>query len=1373
MKGSGFAPLLLGLSLAVSLVQSSGHSSKHGGAAQRSNKFTDTKTSADSDDVIPLPEPMIKVRVIKKHQHGKEGLGEVRELSRAAAGGQDIATGGGWSGRERGAEEEMTKDDASDHVDTGVRPGKNTERTPPKPESLSFGLDSGTDERYKTPQKNKAEKLLVGGGQDWVAPTSMSFMDKVSNLVRSAMGLLEKQEHLKEDDGARSSGEDSEFKTKAQDSNKESISDYTKNKKKVNTLEKTVTRGIDEGSNSTPTEQMMRDQRMVSSHGVAFPGVLIEEKNVSELPAKNAQLDKRKKTTVNVRGAMKDKSAGVRAETDRKMKVKLRGDRKPKNNKRHWWKKGGKSKRKNKKEWRKNHDGGKSLDNGSVQTGKLSDEKLFDRKKSDGTPSNGYSVVPQGHEETVEPSHVGHSDLQDDEGWGWGGWGDGDDSEEEDGWEDEEDSLEEEKGEGEAEDGGANVVKNVDSKDAPHDDNDDDDEDDSNGDLGSDVVLGGEKDNILPSNLIRIDYPEYTNGYEESFYQLQRLTRYYAKCETCMVSSRTGQCPYYRGQTSQLRAVVDDLNSLFTLGCGLDSRNGGKQCCHTRTGELTKAVEQLTRAGQSLVSVLRHQCNKCPVDCEWEAWSAWSDCPPCQSGHRRNRNRRERFPSYGGRPCPGPNLQVESCPAVNVTIGIWSPWSAWSQCSRHCQGLQTRKRQCGRDDRRGFSGPIGCFAPCQGDNVQTVACGRDRCCYDRQWSTWGHWEPCTDPKVGRSKKSRRRLCSNHPSFPNEAMCPDPCPGVSVQEMDCPICEDSRWTEWGEWSTCSGRHVQSDRDTGRPCGRGQRSRSRSCVESQCGGRSCVGRRMEAMDCNLGPCCEPPEWGRWGSWSACSVSVGMGVAKRSRLCRSRPQYWSSPTCHIGGCNGQGSKLNREDFEMMNCSGICQEPCIDSEWGTWGSWSVYDKDTGESKRVRCCIRHRDSADHCKHECVGEKEQVDQRPCVSPRWGEWASWSVCVVNNGRYSRSRDRDCVVRTPYERCLRECTGAESESEECPCDAPYLSEWTFWSSCVGSDTVRTRSRSCVTDPRCPDQECRGHTQDSELCPCTAPYLSEWTLWSSCVGSDTVRTRSRSCVTDPRCPDQVCRGHTEDRKPCPCRKPTWSGWSSWSACQGGSIHRTRTCDRRGVEPNCNTDCWGVAREEMPCPCTWANWVVKTDCETSVRRRRVRVCTATTFRHVCRPGDCPGSDTQDNPCEVDCDEGAWATWSHWGDCSCDKLKQVQTRVREKRSRTSRELCLPERQKEERHSCHDECRTGCAEICAEDPVARDSKRFPSCGKNCNFYVQCCEGNTTTVACPDNTFYDSECRECLPVSRTCNKSTGYVDIHVSRFDIAYRTCEEP
>ena len=82
----------------------------------------------------------------------------------------------------------------------------------------------------------------------------------------------------------------------------------------------------------------------------------------------------------------------------------------------------------------------------------------------------------------------------------------------------------------------------------------------------------------------------------------------------------------------------------------------------------------------------------CPQDCRLSEWSDWGLCDTvCGPGLRNRTSRVVHLPNRGGRPCPGPTVEYDTCDYPCHTF-TWRP-GQWSHCSID-QG------HCGRGQRR-------------------------------------------------------------------------------------------------------------------------------------------------------------------------------------------------------------------------------------------------------------------------------------------------------------------------------------------------------------------------------------------------------------------------------------------------------------------------------------------------------------------------------------------------------------------------------------------------------------------------------------------------------------------------------------------------
>ncbi|KHJ99356.1 thrombospondin type 1 domain protein [Oesophagostomum dentatum] len=174
---------------------------------------------------------------------------------------------------------------------------------------------------------------------------------------------------------------------------------------------------------------------------------------------------------------------------------------------------------------------------------------------------------------------------------------------------------------------------------------------------------------------------------------------------------------------------------------------------------------------------------------------------------------------YRPAPPPPPACNGDGCTARNPAYGVWYEWSEWSACSCTCGiGMKQRRRECMTNNCQvcGMSGPSGQLA--------------------------------------------RALAEL---------------GLDYETAPCDMGPCETWSEWCEWSSCSGS-----------CGRGERTRTRFC---NLGTQRCEGKDFEVEVCDAGPC---PEWANWEEWSRCSASCGTGVSRRQRACLGGLLHYSCP-------------------------------------------------------------------------------------------------------------------------------------------------------------------------------------------------------------------------------------------------------------------------------------------------------------------------------------------------------------------------------------------------------------------------------------------------------------------------------------------------
>eukprot|EP00397_Hematodinium_sp_SG-2012_P016565 GEMP01016906.1.p1 GENE.GEMP01016906.1~~GEMP01016906.1.p1 ORF type:complete len:769 (+),score=188.60 GEMP01016906.1:33-2339(+) len=99
-------------------------------------------------------------------------------------------------------------------------------------------------------------------------------------------------------------------------------------------------------------------------------------------------------------------------------------------------------------------------------------------------------------------------------------------------------------------------------------------------------------------------------------------------------------------------------------------------------------------------------CNRheCPLDCEMADWGGWSKCSArCGGGIKIRERGVKQDSAFGGLPC-GEDMRSEVCNVEACDDAcVWHVWTAWSGCTRACNGFQRRARSprsgtCDQDD---------------------------------------------------------------------------------------------------------------------------------------------------------------------------------------------------------------------------------------------------------------------------------------------------------------------------------------------------------------------------------------------------------------------------------------------------------------------------------------------------------------------------------------------------------------------------------------------------------------------------------------------------------------------------------------------------
>ncbi|KAK7501165.1 hypothetical protein BaRGS_00007650, partial [Batillaria attramentaria] len=250
----------------------------------------------------------------------------------------------------------------------------------------------------------------------------------------------------------------------------------------------------------------------------------------------------------------------------------------------------------------------------------------------------------------------------------------------------------------------------------------------------------------------------------------------------------------------------------------------------------------------------------------WATWGDWSACNVSCGGGQMSRSR-QCVDNAGGivesTQCPGDKAETQDCNTDACTDYAWETWGEWSACSTTCgEGQKSRSRRCVDT----VSGNLA--SECQGDTTETRTCDEGACAVPASWASWQPWSACS-VTCGTGERTRQRSCST-------GLVTD-CGSDWSETKSCNAgkCPDIFWGTWSEWGACS-----------QSCGGGQRSRSRRCVDSASGTEAqdqneCKGKDSEKENCNKQKC-PKASWEEWAQWTVCSTECGKGRRSRVRTC-----------------------------------------------------------------------------------------------------------------------------------------------------------------------------------------------------------------------------------------------------------------------------------------------------------------------------------------------------------------------------------------------------------------------------------------------------------------------------------------------------------
>ncbi|XP_018605065.1 adhesion G protein-coupled receptor B3 isoform X1 [Scleropages formosus] len=263
---------------------------------------------------------------------------------------------------------------------------------------------------------------------------------------------------------------------------------------------------------------------------------------------------------------------------------------------------------------------------------------------------------------------------------------------------------------------------------------------------------------------------------------------------------------------------------------------------------------------------------------------------------------------------------------------------------------------------------------------------------------WSQWSSCS-VTCGQGSQVRTRTCVS----PYGTHCSGPLRESRVCNNTalCPV--HGVWEEWSPWSLCSFT-----------CGRGQRTRTRTCDPPQHGGRACDGPEIQTKLCNIALCPVDGQWQEWSPWSDCSVTCANGTQQRTRQC--------SAAAH-GGSECRGHWAESRECYNPDCT-------ANGQWNPWGPWSGCSKscDGGWQRRVRLC----QGAAVTGQQCEGSSDEVrkcsDQR-CPAPYEICPEDYAVSMV----WRRTPSGDLA----FNRCPPNATG--TTSRRCSLDQRGVAFW----------------------------------------------------------------------------------------------------------------------------------------------------------------------------------------------------------------------------------------------------------------------------------------------------------------------------------------------
>ncbi|KAI6211925.1 BMA-GON-1, isoform e [Aphelenchoides besseyi] len=513
---------------------------------------------------------------------------------------------------------------------------------------------------------------------------------------------------------------------------------------------------------------------------------------------------------------------------------------------------------------------------------------------------------------------------------------------------------------------------------------------------------------------------------------------------------------------------------------------------------------------------------------------------------------------------------VNKRPAVNkrmCNVECSFKWKSTvvSGCTAHCgSGEQQQQSICVRSFQNNKPDEPAADRECEALGLRRpptrIQCYTD--CNGRKW-TYSEWSTCSTTCGSSGMKRRQSFCVDGANRRLDSRYCERIPHESI-EMECNRLPCPSWV-YGQWSECS-----------RSCDGGMRRRHAVCKDAtgaELSAESCpAADRLDQEECNDHQC---TKW-RFGSWSQCSQTCGVGFESRDARCivASTGAELPDDRCDVR------EKLLRKSCQKRSCP----------EWKV-GSWS--------SCSVTCGNGYRERSVQCVEENVGRDgaaRPISEARCIQPRpsshelctgaacpFWRLGQWSHCSVTCGSGSRRRTVDCVQPDGQLVDASLCTGVGTSQQTSPsttesCRLIACPQWkpSAWSQCsksCGDDGKQTRTLQCIRGDTevVSDVECRLHhkpktERQCDLAPCDFsnqyqhvqmyPRLQGpeyfWATgdWSQCSKSCNggVQKRLVQCYGHQRVlPDAYCRNVEVEPSERSCNTQPCVHWvtGDWTPC------------------------------------------------------------------------------------------------------------------------------------------------------------------------------------------------------------------------------------